>query len=192
MPLTDSSQKVPSLTDLLCIPQVCAHVHTDCAHQSELRDTSGARFQGTRRSAEVTSISWLTTVLTASRWRSSFSEPSSANAAAAWLTANCVGTTSTPSVVSTWRTVNSPRTPPRLPGEAASSPAILPLKAFGSSGRGREIQSMVFLSSAVIELLYSGQLNRNASFASISALSARALSGKLSAASISPSYNGIG
>ena len=57
------------------------------------------------------------------------------------------------------RTPPSPRSPPRAPGEADSSAQVLPRKAAsgGSSPVLRLAQSMAFLSSGVMALLYSGQ-----------------------------------
>ena len=53
--------------------------------------------------------------------------------------------------------------------------------------RTRETQSMAFLSTAVMELLYSGQLSSNPSWSITSCLSVRTFAGSPSAASRSPS-----
>ena len=89
----------------------------------------------------------------------SFRDPSELNASCAFATAIWSGRTITPMLLRIDRTWTSPLKPPRAPGEALIRVATLLRKATndGSPGAGRETQSMAFFSTAVIELLYSGE-----------------------------------
>ena len=72
------------------------------------------------------------------------------------------GSTSVPMLPRMARTWTRPRKPPSAPARRSTSTATLSVKqaSGGSPGDGREAQSIVFFSSAVIELLYSGRRNQ--------------------------------
>jgi len=76
----------------------------------------------------------------------------------------CSGRTVTLMFIRMERRWNSPRNPPSAPGEAAISAADLPTNpsSRGSSfDAGRDTQSIVFLSAAVTDELYSGAEIKN-------------------------------
>ena len=126
----------------------------------------------------VTCINCLITSDTRSCADSSFKD-SLLNAFAALLKAYCFGTMIIPRLESMDRTLARPRNPPNAPGDAASSAAVLPVKAASAGwfGTGRETQSIVFFSTALIALLYSGQLRMIPWLSIIMARTASALSG---------------
>ena len=114
--------------------------------------------------------------------------PRSSNASAAFGTATAASSTRAPAVLRILRRSACAQTPPKLPVAAPTTAAGRPRSAL--SGKGRDAQSIAFLSWPGTDALYSGVANSSASASAIASRRRRTGSGAGST-SRSASYGGI-